>query len=64
MKMTNKVQLRRLIYYSQLALHVSGDVFPHHQEHLTVLDEMKLQSSFNSSKTPAVSDIGEHYQML
>jgi len=25
-----------LIYYSKSALHVSGDVFAHHQEHLTV----------------------------
>jgi len=58
------MQLRRLIYYSQSALHVSGDVFPLHQEHLTVLDELKLQSSFNSSKTPAGSGIGEHHQML
>ena len=28
--------LYRLIYYSKSALHVSGDVFTHHQEHLTV----------------------------
>ena len=28
--------LYRLIYYSKSALHVSGDVFAHHQEHLTV----------------------------
>jgi len=28
--------LQRLIYYSKSALHVSGDVFAHHQEHLTV----------------------------
>jgi hypothetical protein len=26
----------RLIYYSKSALHVSGDVFAHHKEHLTV----------------------------
>jgi len=36
MKLTNKMQIYRLIYYSWLALHVSGDVFAHHQEHLTV----------------------------
>jgi len=36
MKATNKMQLYRLTYYSQSALHVLGDVFPHHQEHLTV----------------------------
>jgi len=28
--------LYRLIYYSKSSLHVSGDVFAHHQEHLTV----------------------------
>jgi len=36
MKVTNKMQPYRLIYYSQSALHVSGDVFAHHQEHLTL----------------------------
>jgi hypothetical protein len=36
LKLTNKMQLYRLIYYSKSALHVSGDVFVHHQEHLTV----------------------------
>jgi len=36
MKVTNKMQLYRLIYYSKPALRVSGDVFVHHQEHLTV----------------------------
>jgi len=30
------MQLYRFIYYSWSALHVSGDVFAHHQEHLTV----------------------------
>jgi hypothetical protein len=28
--------LYRLIYYSKSALHVSGNVFAHHQKHLTV----------------------------
>ena len=36
MKVTNKMQLYRLIYYSKSALHVSGDVLAHHQEHLSV----------------------------
>jgi hypothetical protein len=36
MKTTNEMQLYRLIYYCQSALHVSGDVFAHHQEYLTV----------------------------
>jgi hypothetical protein len=35
-KVTNKMQLYVLIYYSKSALHVSGDVFAHHQQHLTV----------------------------
>jgi len=36
MKVTNKMQLYTLIYFSFLALHVLGDVFVQHQEHLTV----------------------------
>jgi hypothetical protein len=35
MKVINKMHYK-LIYYSKSALHVSGDVFAHHQEHLTV----------------------------
>jgi hypothetical protein len=35
-KTTIEMQLFRLIYYSVSALHVSGDGFAHHQEHLTV----------------------------
>jgi len=34
--MTKRMQLFWLIYYSESALHVSGDAFDHHQEHLTV----------------------------
>jgi len=30
------MQLYRLIYYPKSAQHVSGDIFAHHQEHLTV----------------------------
>jgi hypothetical protein len=41
--------LYRLIYYSKSALHVSGNVFAHHQEHLT------LFTVFGSS-----SNLGEH----
>ena len=36
MKVTNKMQLYGLIYFSLSALHVSGDVFAHHQKHFTV----------------------------
>ena len=50
--------LYRLIYYSKSALHVSGDVFAHHQEHLTVF-------TVSGSVHPAAgSDLGEHYQIL
>jgi hypothetical protein len=35
-RVTNKMQLYRLICYSKSALHVSDDVFAHHQKHLTV----------------------------
>jgi len=41
MDSTNEMQLYRLIYYSQSALHVSGGVFVHHQEHLTVFTGRK-----------------------
>ena len=61
MKITHKMQLYSLIYYSKLPLHVSGDVFAHHQEHLTVFT---VTESYNSSKTPAGSNLGEHYQIL
>ena len=33
-KMTNKMQLSRIIYCSLTALHVSSDIIAHHQEHL------------------------------
>jgi hypothetical protein len=46
------MQLYRLIYYSQSALHVSGDE----------MDE--LERSSNSYMTPAGNDICEHYQKL
>jgi len=32
-KMTNKMQLCRIICYSLAAVHVSSDIFVHHQEH-------------------------------
>jgi hypothetical protein len=37
MKMANKMQLCRIIYYSLAALHVSVDIFAHHQEHLNCI---------------------------
>jgi len=37
MKITNKMQLCRIIYCSLVALHVSSDIFAHHQEHLNCI---------------------------
>ena len=74
MKVTNKMQLFRLIYYSWSTLHVSGDVFAHHQEQLTVFtvsgsihpNSCLLVSwmSFNSSKIPAGSYLVENTQWI
>jgi hypothetical protein len=36
MKETNKMQLYRLIYFPLSALHVSGNIFAHYHEDLTV----------------------------
>jgi len=36
-KMTNKMQLCRIIYCSLAALHVSSDIFVHHHEHLNCI---------------------------
>ena len=72
------MQLYRLIYYSLSALHVSGDVFAHHQEHLTVftasgnihqcrcwlMSRMSWNSISNSSMTPAGSDYKLFYYSL
>jgi hypothetical protein len=35
--MTNKMQLCRIIYCSLTSLHVSSDIFTHHQEHLNCM---------------------------
>ena len=54
------MQLYRLIYYSKSALHVSGDVFAHHQEHLTVFT---VSGSVHPSCCRLVSRVhsGHHY---
>jgi hypothetical protein len=61
--------LYRLIYYSKSALHVSGDVFAYHQEHLTVFTVSgSIHPSccrlVSHSETPDGSNLGEHYQIL
>jgi len=55
--------LYRLTYYSKSALHVLGDVFTHHQEHLTVFT---VSGSVHPSwrLLAAGSNFGEHYQIL
>jgi len=73
-KVTNKMQLYRLLYYlliySSCRL-VSWMSFAHHQEHLTIFTvsgsihprccRLVSWMSFNSSKTPARSNLGEYY---
>jgi len=67
MKITDKMQLYRLIYFSLSALHVLGNVFAHHQEHLTVFT---VSGSIQPgccrlvSWTTAGSSLGEYYQIL
>jgi hypothetical protein len=55
--------LYRLIYYSKSGLHVSGHVFAHHQEHLTIFT---VSDSVHPSccRLPTGSKLGEHYQIL
>jgi hypothetical protein len=36
-KMTNKMELCRIIYCSLIILHVSSDIFAHYQEHLNCI---------------------------
>jgi hypothetical protein len=56
MKMTNKMQLCRIIYCSLTALHVSSNIFAHHQEHLNCTYSFWYYSSVS---LPAVV-MGEH----
>ena len=51
--MTNKMKIFGLFICTQSALHVLGDVFAHHQEHVTVF-----------TASAAGSNIGGHYQKL
>jgi hypothetical protein len=53
----------KLIYYSTSAVHVSGNIFTHHQEHLSVFT---VSGSVHPSccRLPAGNSLGEHYQIL
>ena len=69
--------LYRLIYYTKSALHISGDGFAHHQEHLTVFT---VSGNVHPSCCPAgvpndlklnyvdcetcIHNLSEHYQIL
>jgi hypothetical protein len=37
MKMTKKMQMCKIIYYSLASVHVSRDIFAHHQEYLNCI---------------------------
>jgi len=47
--------LYRLIYYSKSAVHVSGDVFAHHQEHMTVFT---VETEFQLIREPSRQQLG------
>jgi hypothetical protein len=63
-----------LLLVTSSVLHVLGNVFAHHQEHWTVFTVsgsvhpsccwLVSWVGFNSSKTPAGRNMGEHYQIL
>jgi len=55
--------LYRLIYYSKSTLYVSGNIIPHHQEHLTVFTVSGIVYP-SCCRLPAGSILGEHYQIL
>jgi hypothetical protein len=52
-KMANKMQLCRIIYCSMTALHVSGDIFAHHQEHLNCVYSFWSYSRVSSAAVMA-----------
>ena len=64
------MQIFGVFICTQSALHVSGDVFAHHQEHLTVFTAAagwchgRDGPSSISSMTPAGSNVGGLYQKL
>jgi len=48
-KMTNKMQLYRIIYCSSTALHASRDIFAHNQEHLNCMYSFWIYSRVSLS---------------
>jgi len=55
--MTNKMQLYGIIYYSLAAVHVSSDIFAHHQEHLDCIAASGITYVYRCRLVPASSDI-------
>jgi hypothetical protein len=65
MKMTNKMQLCGIIFCSLAALHVSSDIFAHHQEHLNCMYNFWYYSHVllpADIETEYESDIFAHHQ--
>jgi hypothetical protein len=62
------MQLCRLIHYSKSALHVSSNIFAHHQEHLTIFtvpgNVHPNYCLLVSAWTPPGSNLGERYRIL
>jgi hypothetical protein len=52
-KITNKMQLCRLIYCSLAALNVSSDIFAHHQEYLNCIYSFCYYSLMSLPAEPA-----------
>jgi hypothetical protein len=61
--MTNNMQIFGLFICTQSALHVSGDVFAHHQDHLTVFTAADIVHRYCCGLA-AGSNIGGLYQQL
>jgi hypothetical protein len=49
------LQVYRLIYYSKSAVHVSGDVFAHHQEHFLYLQYLVVFTQVAAGCQPAAT---------
>jgi len=62
--MTNNIQFFGLFICTQSALHVPGDVFAHHQEHLTVFTASDIVHLCCCRLVSATNNIGVLYQKL
>jgi hypothetical protein len=56
-KMTNKMQLYRIIHYSFVALNVSSYIFDHHQEHLNCITASSIAQVRRCRLGPAGNDV-------